>query len=411
MLILTPADFTLTLSPGTRVDWVRSTDGRTVLEHGSCAPALLPRDEDCVWVVPPTALSWHRVTLPKLPPSRVRAALDGLLEEQLLGDPAELHLALAPGGQPGRPVWVAACRKAWLQSWLQALEAAQRPVNRIVAAQWPEQAPVHWVHEQDGQPWVLSTGAAGVSCLPLDSFAQVTHRSVPFGDATQAVEAAESSDRTLAEPAWVAQAEQVLDRRVQLCSRTEWLLRCTQPDGNLAQFDLSLSAAMRRSQHLRRWLREGRSAPQWRAARWGLVALLGAQLLGLNVWAWQERQTLQAKEQMLGTILQSRFPEVSLVLDAPVQMQRELDRLRRASGALSLNDLESQLASLGQVTQGSLPLGNLDYTAEGTRLTLGADVGERWPSWQAALARQGLQASLADQVLSLRPTPANTPSP
>ncbi len=392
------------------VDWVRSVDGRMVLEHGSCAPALLPRDEDCVWVMPPSAVSWHRVILPKLAPSRLRAALDGLLEEQLLSDPAELHLALAPGGQPGQTVWVAACRKAWLQTWLQTLESAQRPVNRIVAAQWPAQDPVHWVHEQDGQPWALSVGVTGVSCLPLDSFVRLPTQLTPeLGG--QAPGSETDGARYLAEPAWVAQAEHVLDRRVNLCARPEWLLRCTQADGNLAQFDLSLSNSVRRSQRLRRWLREGRSAPQWRAARWGLGALLVVQLLGLNLWAWQDRQAIKAKEQMLGSILQSRFPEVSLVLDAPVQMQRELDRLRSASGALSQRDLETQLAALALATQEPLPITSIDYSAEGTRLALGADVSEPWPAWQAALARQGLQATLTDQILSLRPTTISAPSP
>ena len=49
---------------------------------------------------------------------RVRAVLDGLLEEKLLDDPAQLHLALDDTAEAGQPSWVAACDKAWLQVWL-----------------------------------------------------------------------------------------------------------------------------------------------------------------------------------------------------------------------------------------------------------------------------------------------------
>ena len=123
----------------------------------------------------------------------------------------------------------------------------------------------------------------------------------------------------------------MLQQRFELVARPAWLLRCAQSDWNLAQFDLSLSAGVRRSQRLRRTLRQWRSAPAWRPARWGLAALVGAQLLGLNAAAWHERSLLSAKQEAVQQTLQTSFPQVTLVLDAPVQMQRELARLQQAS--------------------------------------------------------------------------------
>ena len=91
-------------------DYVLSPEGSTVTSHASVPLALLPerdkRQGEVVAVVPAQALSWHQVQLPQgsLPRSmlgergapRLRAILDGLLEDQLLDDPAQLHLALQP---------------------------------------------------------------------------------------------------------------------------------------------------------------------------------------------------------------------------------------------------------------------------------------------------------------------------
>ena len=64
------------------------------------------------------------MALPKVASTRLRAALEGLLEDRLLDDVSELHFALEPGGKSGQAVWVAVCQKTWLRSWLQILEGA-----------------------------------------------------------------------------------------------------------------------------------------------------------------------------------------------------------------------------------------------------------------------------------------------
>ena len=125
--------------PAADYRYALTLDGHAVTDHGSVPLALLPHTGrtggDVVAVVPARALSWHRVTLPKgtgANSPRLRAVLEGLLEERLLDDPAALHFALEPGHRPGQPVWVAACNRAWLQASVLALESANRPVARIV---------------------------------------------------------------------------------------------------------------------------------------------------------------------------------------------------------------------------------------------------------------------------------------
>jgi general secretion pathway protein L len=392
VLILTPSDFSLAPADGptAQLSWVRSGDGRQALEHGRCAASLLPAETEVVLALPVRALSWHRLAVPKVASSRLRAALDGLLEERLLSDTTELHFALEPGARTGQSLWVAACDKAWLRSWLQALEAAGRPVSRIVPMLWPTAQAVHWVHDSGGHAWLGSASAEGVRCLPL---AAIGH------DRTSAEDA---DAQWLADPAVAAQAEQALDRRLAPVPLHDWLLRVAQSDWNLAQFDLSLSSGARRGQRLRQGLRQFRTASAWRPARWGLAALLVAQLLGLNAAAWHERSSLDAKRQAVRQTLQQTFPNVTLVLDAPVQMQRELAQLQQAGGQLSGRDLEAMLSALGSTGPGTTAQ-RLVYSPGELRLQAPED---QLRAQAQALAGGPWNAQIDGQALRLRP---NTP--
>ena len=155
-------------------DYLRSTGGsqpNQQLNVDSATAALLSqpaRGAELVVVVPATALSWHSVALPNgvtAASPRMRAVLVGLLEERLLDDEDRLHFALAPsrGSAPGGQTWVAACDKAWLQGHLQALEAAQLQVSRVVPEFAPDAGPVQ-LHAVDGgqsASWIMTGDAVG----------------------------------------------------------------------------------------------------------------------------------------------------------------------------------------------------------------------------------------------------------
>jgi general secretion pathway protein L len=94
-------------------------------------------------------------------------------------------------------------------------------------------------------------------------------------------------------------------------------------------------------------------APAWQPVRWGVVALVALQVLGLNALAWRESNALNAQQAALQNILKTTFPSVTLVIDAPLQMQREVDALQQKSGAASSTDFEPLLAALA----GALPAG------------------------------------------------------
>lgn len=388
-------------APAAEYSYTLSHDGRHVTRHASAPATLLPtagRAGEIVAVVPATALSWHQVTLPAAAlaqPARLRAALEGMLEEQLLDEPQQLHFALQPGAQPGRPIWVAACQRDWLRQTLQALEAAARPATRVVPEFAPGMldAPECTVLGAPEQAHMVITGndAQGalhfIPCSALPAMAAL----LPPPDAP-----------LYAEPAVATLAERLLGRAPQLQSAAERALVAARSSWDLAQFDLTSSARTRALRKASGALHHFLHTPPWRAARWTLGLGLAAQVLGLNLWAWQDRQALADKQAQVRQVLTQTFPQVKVVVDAPLQMQREITRLRRATGSLATTDLEPLMAAAAAaLPAGKVPT-QLDYANDELRLG-GVDLPpEELASANQRLAAAGVAARLDNQTLLLR---------
>ena len=69
--------------------------------------------------------------------------------------------------------------------------------------------------------------------------------------------------------------------------------------------------------------------------------------------SWAQERSLASKRQAVVQVLTSTFPGVKVVVDAPVQMGREVQRLRVATGAASSGDFELLLEAMGS----SMPAG------------------------------------------------------
>jgi general secretion pathway protein L len=347
--------------------YVLSADGLQVSSHGRAQPSLLPRADSVVAVLADSDVSWQRITLPKAPAARLRAALGGLLEEQMLEDDEALHLALAPGAQAGQPVWVAAMHKAWLRNELAALEKGGLSIERVLPSNWPGDTPQGHFFEAGG----AATGNArillchaderGLSLLRLD------------GSLARALLPQMSAQPTLwtAEPAVAAPAERWLGASVRVQTEAERALQSVRSLWNLRQFDLA--PRRRGTRALGNALRQLRS-PAWRPVRLGVATLLLLQLVGLNVWAWHQRQALGELRASQEQLLRATFPNVRAVLDAPLQMRRETEALRAAAGLAGDNDLEALLGAAASAwPEGQGPTQTLRF--EPGRLTLAA------PGW------------------------------
>lgn len=392
-------------------DYVLSTDGLIAHAHASVPLALLPAAHDeVVALVPAQALSWHQVKLPagsvprtlagERARSRLRSILEGVLEDQLLDDPAQLHLALQPQATAEALVWVAACDRTWLKAALSALAQAGHEVTRIVPeftphgllntvvvtgdADHPRVAGLQRLPSVAGEA-TGSPAFGGVLVGPLTASALLW-----LGEASPQ-DAAPNWSQVVAEPAVAAIAEAWFKRPVNLLQHTERLLQAAQSPWDLAQFDLT------HANRDRRWARVTQSfasffrAPQWRVARGALVAGMLVNLVGLNAWALREQATLNAKRQVVRAVLLETFPKVPVVVDAPLQMAREVAALQRASGAAAGTDLESMLASFSAVAPAEYAVTAIEFVSNELRLK-GPEVADP-AAVIAKLKAAGLRAS------------------
>jgi general secretion pathway protein L len=362
-LVCEPADAT------TAYDYLLTPDGSTVREHSRAPVALMPslgHGDEVVAMVPARQLSWHQVQLPKGSlgrsffqdgsDQRLRAVLEGVLEDRLLDDTAQLHFALQPNARDGAPLWVAVCDRAWLRAALQALEQTGRAVSRIV----PEFAPdsptdvLHVVGEPENA-WMVCTTSGGVTCWPL-SAASVALLNWP---ASQAI---------LAEPAVVAFSEQLFKRNVTLQPVGQRRLQASTSTWDLAQFDFV------NSNRARTWKRLSESfgslwrAPRWRAARVALLALLLVNLVGLNAWAWKEQAGLKAQRNAINEILTNTFPNIRVVVDPSVQMAKEVAMLHQSSGVATGHDLDVMLEIFAAAAPATMLPSGIEFGAGELRL-------------------------------------------
>lgn len=383
----------------TEFEYLLSPDGRSVSAHASAPAALLPAPSgagsETVVIVPAAAMSWQRVELPKGtgPRSpRLRAVLEGLLEDRLLDELEDLHLALEPGAAPEQSVWVAVCDRARLRATVQVLEAAGRPVSRVVPEFAPEGDPVLYALGDPDNAQLVCAGRQGVLAVPL-SAASLALLPPNLPDATPVV----------AEPAVAALAEQLLQHEPRLQPPAARLLASGQTRWDLAQLEFESSGRKRAFKKLSTTWAQLLRAPQWRPARWGAIALVAVQLVGLNAWAWKERNTLAAKRDASRTLLTQTFPNVRAIVDPPQQMEREVAALRQVAGGISSRDLEAMLGALASALPPGRSATNLEYSGTELRVRGLATSEQQAQPLLMALRGRGYSGTLQGDVLVVRP--------
>ena len=345
-------------------DYVLSTDGTRVTDHGRAAPSALPRASLVAAVLRPGDVAFQRVAVPKAPAARMRAALTGVMEEGLLEDEDEIHLALAPDAKPGGEHWVAVVNKPWLRAQVAALEAGNVALDRVVPSWWPDQGVAGHTFREGGpdEPAQLAwRDDAGVLCVPLAS---------PVSRALLTALPEDTVVRWTATPETALDASEFVGMPVASVTDEEQALRAARAGWNLLQFEL---APQRRGVKLVRDI-AARFAfdPAWRVTRRGLLALAAVTLLGLNIRAFQENHRIAQKKALIAAAVTETFPNVKSSSDPAAQAQRELDTLRAAAGRPGDGDIETLMqAAESAWPQSHSPISNLKF--EPGRLTLPAD--------------------------------------
>ena len=378
------------LQASSALGYVLSPDGQGLGLQSSAPVGLLSQAlgeraaaiTHTVVIVPTAQLSWHRLTLPiGALAGRQRAVLEGLLEEQLLDDPAHLHFALAPHARAGIPVWVAVCNKAWLRQAIDGLELAGLSLDRIVPEITPtEQGASLCVIGSAEEAWLLHASTQGVTRWPLTA-------------ASVALLAWPSDAPLEAAPAVTARAEKLFGRTVTLLSPGQRAIDASQSPWNLGQLGMSVSKQTRFLKRIRNAFSLFATSPRWRPTRWGLWVLLAVNVVGLNVRAFQERSAMLHQRQAMAAVVTETFPKVSVVVDAPVQMQREINALQIAKGQTSGHSFENLLgvlmASLAMPGQPTPTPTTIDFSNGQLQVTGLSINPQTWAQAQLQLQAQG----------------------
>jgi general secretion pathway protein L len=353
---------------GTEYVYVVSPDGLALESQGHCPASLLPKATTVIAVLADADVSWHRITLPKAPSARLRAALGGVLEDALLEDADDVHLALAPAAAAGQPTWVAAVSQRWLRSELAALEKAEVFVDRVVPMTWPDDPPIGHFAETEVDPGGPAHGVAlhwahadGVASVRLQGGLARALVPMPVPPET----------RWSATPGAVAAAEAWLGAPVRVMASAQRLLQAARSLWNLRQFEFARRT--RGGRALRDSARKFFS-PEWRPVRVGLVTMVLAQIVGLNLWAWHQRDAIEAKQLAIQALVKTTFPNVNpqdIQRDADAVMQRETQALRTLAGKPGDSDLEPMLQAAASAWPADRPpVESLRF--EPGRLTLSA---------------------------------------
>ncbi|WP_079417142.1 type II secretion system protein GspL [Thiomonas intermedia] len=353
--------------------------------------ALLPRGARVIAVVDVLDASVMAVTLPAMPPTRLQAALSGALEDRLLQDAGQLHLAVGPLSEDGAVSLACAVQKTAMQQVIADLtQAGQEPEQIVPEAallapgdallQTSEQGPrLLWRDLQGEAAWlplILAADAAAPQALPLP----VTPEHLWVQDQAQP------------QLGW-------LDLPPELTPATlndaGWMARAAQSPWNLRQFDLAPKHALSRG-----WagVREQLATPAWRRAG-ALAGLLAAlQLVGMNAAAFKLSRQEQALRQKLDVTAAEALPGVPAILDAKLQVQRALNDARLRTGRPGDGDLDVLMGRATAVVPPGVVPTALTFSPGQLQLSLPGDAAAQAA---ARCAPAGLSCVAQGDVLSV----------
>ena len=337
-----------------------------------------------------------RITVPPLPAHRLRQALPALVEDRLIGDPADCVLAAGPAGDGLRTV--AVIDSAWLEHWVMPVRrlGARRlsavplqlclPASEDRVVAWLVDFP-HPLHQS--RELVIRTGDGEGAGLPLG--AVDSEASSPEGvlDAVTAMTAGRSLQLSV--------PEQLLPRFTDLLTARETIApQSASPDIELRKTsweDLVDAAAQSEIDLIAGITTEDQPAFDWPRWRWPMAlaaALLLLNLLALNGDWWRLHQEGARLEADMLRVYRTAFPDD--VASDQVVMADPVSRMKQRRMA--------QSRAAGEPSSGDF-------------LWLSAALGEAWPAIHQATgmeARAVTRIDYHDAGLIVHLKPGNQPS-
>lgn len=338
-----------------RCSWVLREAAGRVLRSGESAPHEMPKADTVQVVAPAAKVLLTNVSVPTRNRQKMLKLLPFAVEEKLMYDPETIHVA-AGLRQANGDVPVAVIDRRWMESVMDALQqAGLRP--RVM---WPEtllpkvQAGT-WIVMWGGNSGFIKKGEfSGMSLDGGSAEAPPLALVLAVQEAKQAGQAPKRVSLRLSDGAQAPDVEQwaaQLEVPVFQDKAWDWAAEASQsaPAINLLQ---------------------GEFAPAGFSAGWlprlkpGLIfgGLIVALQLGGGLVDWAflsyEKHKLQAD---MEKSFRQVFPEAKTVVDASLQMRRNLADLRHAAGQPDSSDFLPLLAKSAPVLAGAANIQSMQY--------------------------------------------------
>lgn len=330
-----------------------------------------------------------RVSVPPLSPARLKAALPALVEEHILGDPADCVLAVGPALDGGAERTVAVAQRAWLEVLVKALQAQGAHSISLLPAQL---------------------------CLPLQPGAVSAALSTSDGGCELTLRQSQTDGLGLALP---AQPEAVLQTLRVLAGDSPVTLYL--PAAELRRYE-ALAASQPAEQatitlqedQWAHWIAaarmaapdlaaavgaSGTAARQWQRWRWPLrlaVLALAVNVAGMNIeWLRMKREAGRV-HQTIQQIFKAAYPNESM-LDPVAQMRQHIAAAQADNGALAGDEFGALSAAFGEALA-SLPNKNIVASLEYRERALQVKIK---PNTVDAAAMGQIRSALAARKLDL----------
>ena len=314
------------------------------LREGVAPAAEMPRVEEVEAILPAERVLFARLKLPRVSQATIRELLPFAVEDRLLADPSHIHGVAGATNERGETV-VAVVDRQWLRTMLDALgRSGLRPRSAFC-----ESALLAGGHED----WNLVLGPARGMLVDDEGVSATFDRGPGFPLALRIAldEAAARGDRPKAIRVHTEAGEALPDLErwsaeggVSLAPGTQWeILARGHPSAtsiNLLEGEFSPR------------IKDGRRIPA--AALWLLAVIVTAQLIFSFIDDQRMRRERDDLERRREAIFRDAFPEAKVVVDADLQMQRNLAELKRTRGLLGGDDFLAQMTRVAHGTGGRI---------------------------------------------------------
>ena len=317
-------------------------DGGNVMQQGAGALGnlgdLVAGARRVVLLLAAADVTLLRVKVPPLSGAKLKAALPNLVEEQILGDPADCVLALAPAaGDTGERV-IAVANRAWLEVLVKALVAqgahgiSALPTQLCLPLQ-PGGASAALGLDDAGLELTLRTAqyeGMGLTLPPQPEAALHTLRALA-GDAPVTLYVA---------PAVRAEYEKLaLEVPGIVVEEDHWAHRISA--AKAVQLDLAAGLGAVSGATARAWAR-------WKWPYRIAVAAVLVNIVGMN-WEWMRlKREADAVKQNMVQVFRAAYPNQPVTGDPVAQMRRNIAVARAGNGGGTPDEFTNMSAVLGE---------------------------------------------------------------